>query len=52
MNELERLELRGNKIEKIDRSTEDEEDLENDPKRYSKYYLPSSGFGLLSRHNN
>ena len=31
---------------------EDEEDMENDPKRYSKYYLPSSGFGLLSRHNN
>jgi hypothetical protein len=31
---------------------EDDDEIENDPKRYSKYYLPSSGFGLLSRHNN
>lgn len=31
---------------------EELDELENDPKRYSKYYLPSSGFGLLSRHNN
>ena len=31
---------------------EDDDETENDPKRYSKYYLPSSGFGLLSRHNN
>ena len=31
---------------------EDEDsDPENDPKRYSKYYLPSSGFGLLNKIN-
>ena len=30
---------------------EDDDEMEIDPKRYSKYYLPSSGFGLLSRHN-
>ena len=29
-----------------------DDEMENDPKRYSKYYLPSSGFGLLTRHNN
>ena len=27
-------------------------DEENDTKRFSKYFLPSSGFGLLQRHNN
>ncbi len=32
--------------------SEDYEEKENDPKRFSKYYLPSSGFGLLSRYNN
>jgi hypothetical protein len=31
---------------------EDEDESENDTKNYSKYYLPSSGFGLLTRHNN
>ena len=29
----------------------DDENI-NDPRRYSKYFLPSSGFGLLTRHNN
>ena len=29
-----------------------DDEMENDPKRYSKYFLPSSGFGLLTRHNN
>ena len=27
-------------------------DGEEDSKRFSKYFLPSSGFGLLQRHNN
>ena len=31
---------------------EDEDESENDTKNYSKYFLPSSGFGLLTRHNN
>ena len=30
---------------------DDGDEIENDPKRYSKYFLPSSGYGLLSRHN-
>ena len=29
-----------------------EDESENDTKNYSKYFLPSSGFGLLTRHNN
>jgi hypothetical protein len=37
---------------KYNEESEDYEEKENDSKRYSKYYLPSSGFGLLSRYNN
>ena len=37
---------------KEENEEDDDDEMENDPKRYSKYYLPSSGFGLLSRHNN
>ena len=45
--------LKDKKYEKKNEEDEENEDeRENDPKRYSKYYLPSSGFGLLSRHNN
>ena len=41
------------KEKKYEKENEDDEDeMENDPKRFSKYYLPSCGFGLLSRHNN
>ena len=38
--------------EENEENENDEDEMENDPKRYSKYYLPLSGFGLLSRHNN
>ena len=31
---------------------EDENDGEDDSKGFSKYFLPSSGFGLLERHDN
>ena len=37
---------------KYKEENEEYEEEENDPKRYSKYYLPSSGFGLLSRRND
>ena len=36
---------------KLKEEEEDESDEEN-PKRFSKYFLPSSGFGLLERHDS
>lgn len=39
----------------LEENEEDEYEIENeqdDTKNYSKYYLPSSGFGLLNRQNN
>ena len=36
---------------KLKEEEEDENDEENQ-KRFSKYFLPSSGFGLLERHDS
>ncbi len=39
----------------LEENEEDEYEIENeqdDTKNYSKYYLPSSGFGLLNRQSN
>ena len=36
---------------KFKEENEDESDEDNQ-KRFSKYFLPSSGFGLLQRHDN
>ena len=37
---------------KFNETNEEYESEENDSKGFSKYFLPSSGFGLLQRNNN
>ena len=37
---------------KLKEENEDNDSEERDSKGFSKYFLPSSGFGLLQRHNN
>ena len=37
---------------KLKEENEENENEEEDSKRFSKYFLPSSGFGLLQRHDN
>lgn len=38
------------KEKKLKEENEDNESIEEDSKRFSKYFLPSSGFGLLQKH--